>query len=180
MLINFISKTPHKTWGVFLLCYTFIMRTEKAIFAAGCFWGVEEAFRTLPGVIGTRVGYTGGSFENPKYKDTWNSKSGHAEAVEVTYDSDKIEYQALLNIFWKNHNPTTKDRQGPDIGTQYRSAIFYESDEQKNIAEKSKSELGASGYWKDPIVTEISPAVKFWPAEEYHQKYLMKVGKKVC
>ncbi|MCE9549237.1 peptide-methionine (S)-S-oxide reductase MsrA [Candidatus Nomurabacteria bacterium] len=110
------------------------MHKQKAIFAAGCFWGVEETFRTLPGVIETRVGYTGGHLENPKYEDTWHGKSGHAEAVEVSYDSDKVSYDKLLEIFWKNHNPTTKDRQGPDVGTQYRSAIFYDATSNTPIA----------------------------------------------
>lgn len=154
--------------------------TKKAIFAAGCFWGVEEAFRVLPGVLETRVGYTGGQLENPKYEDTWDGKSGHAEAVEITYDSDKISYEKLLDVFWKNHNPTTKDKQGPDVGTQYRSAIFYQDEEQKKIAEKSKSDLEKSGVWSTTIVTEITPTSKFWPAEEYHQKYLFKKGEKVC
>lgn len=155
-------------------------KTQKATFAAGCFWGVEETFRELPGVISTRVGYTGGQLENPKYEDTWDGKSGHAEAVEITYDSDKISYEKLLDVFWKNHNPTTKDKQGPDEGSQYRSEIFYGNEEQQKIAEKSKAELEQSGHWKDPIVTEISAVSKFWPAEEYHQKYLMKKGEKVC
>ncbi len=154
--------------------------TEKAIFAAGCFWGVEETFRVLPGVVKTRVGYIGGHFDNPKYEDTWHGQSGHAEAVEITYDPEKISYDKLLDIFWKNHNPTTKDRQGPDVGTQYRSEIFYENENQKNLAEKSKADLNKSGYWKNPVVTEISPASKFWPAEEYHQKYLFKKGETVC
>jgi len=152
----------------------------KATFAAGCFWGVEETFRTLPGVTSTRVGYTGGTKENPTYEDVCSNTTGHAEAVEITYDPNKITYKKLLDIFWNNHNPTSLNRQGPDIGTQYRSAIFHHSEKQKSTAEKSKTELEKSGKFKKPIVTQIIPAVEFHEAEEYHQKYLMKKGLKNC
>lgn len=153
---------------------------EKATFAAGCFWGVEEIFRTTPGVIATRVGYTGGDMVNPTYEAVCTDATGHAEAVEVEYDPSKVTYEKLLQVFWENHNPTTVDRQGPDFGSQYRSAIFYHSPAQKESAEKSKAELDASGKWKSPVVTHIVPAVTFYPAEEYHQKYLMKRGINTC
>ncbi len=154
--------------------------TELATFGAGCFWGVEETFRKLPGVIETAVGYMGGSTERPTYEQVCSSRTGHAEVLQLTYDPDTISYEELLNIFWKSHNPTTLNRQGPDVGTQYRSAIFYHTPEQKEIAEKSKEELGKSGKWKSPIVTEITPAQNFWKAEDYHQKYLMKRGEESC
>lgn len=153
---------------------------EKATFAAGCFWGVEETYRSLPGVLETRVGYTGGQVENPTYEDVCSGVTGHAEALEITFDNTKIGFADLLRIFWKSHNPTTKDRQGPDIGHQYRSAIFYHSDQQRQIAEQSREELDKSGKHKNPVVTEIVPAQKFWSAEEYHQKYLMKRGLDSC
>ncbi|MCC7432019.1 peptide-methionine (S)-S-oxide reductase MsrA [Candidatus Peregrinibacteria bacterium] len=153
---------------------------EKATFAAGCFWGVEETYRSLSGVLETRVGYTGGQLENPTYEDVCSGVTGHAEALEITFDNSKIGFTDLLRIFWKSHNPTTKDRQGPDIGHQYRSAIFYHSDQQRQIAEQSKEELDKSGKYKNPVVTEIVPAQKFWSAEEYHQKYLMKRGLDSC
>lgn len=153
---------------------------QKATFAAGCFWGVEELFRTTPGVLGTRVGYTGGDLPSPTYEAVCTDSTGHAEAVEIEFDSEKVSYDALLKLFWENHNPTTLNRQGPDVGTQYRSAIFYHSPEQKEAAEKSKAELEASGKWKSPIVTLIVPAAEFYPAEDYHQKYLMKRGLNVC
>lgn len=153
---------------------------EKATFAAGCFWGVEETYRSLSGVLETRVGYTGGQVESPTYEDVCSGVTGHAEALEITFDNTKIGFADLLRIFWKSHNPTTKDRQGPDIGHQYRSAIFYHSDQQRQIAEQSKEELDKSGKYKNPVVTEIVPAQKFWSAEEYHQKYLMKRGLDSC
>lgn len=153
---------------------------EKATFAAGCFWGVEETYRSLSGVLETRVGYTGGQVENPTYEDVCSGVTGHAEALEITFDNSKIGFTDLLRIFWKSHNPTTKDRQGPDIGHQYRSVIFYHSDQQRQIAEQSKEELDKSGKYKNPVVTEIVPAQKFWSAEEYHQKYLMKRGLDSC
>ncbi|HEV3277926.1 MAG TPA: peptide-methionine (S)-S-oxide reductase MsrA [Terriglobia bacterium] len=153
---------------------------EKATFAAGCFWGVEATFRALPGVTGTRVGYTGGSLGNPTYQDVCTDRTGHAEAVEVTYDPAKVSYDQLLKVFWENHDPTTLNRQGPDAGTQYRSAIFYHSPEQESEARASKERLAQSGRYRRPIVTEIVPAVEFWPAEDYHQQYLEKRGLAHC
>jgi peptide-methionine (S)-S-oxide reductase len=155
-------------------------KTEKATFAAGCFWGVEENFRKLEGVISTSVGYTGGNAEKPTYEEVCTDKTGHAEAVEIEFDPKKISYAALLEVFWDSHNPTTKDRQGPDVGTQYRSAIFFHSAAQEKVARESMKRLAASGKWRAPIVTQIVPAEKFWKAEEYHQKYLMKQGKESC
>ncbi len=154
--------------------------TQQATFGAGCFWGVEETFRKLPGVIETAVGYMGGQSERPMYEEVCSSRTGHAEVLQLTYDPDKISYEELLNIFWQSHNPTTLNRQGPDVGTQYRSAIFYHTPEQKEVAEKSKEELESSGKWKSPIVTEVTPAENFWKAEDYHQKYLMKRGEESC
>ena len=153
---------------------------ELATFGAGCFWGVEETFRKAPGVIETAVGYEGGAMDNPRYEDVCTDRTGHAEVVRVTFDPGKVSYEALLDVFWKNHNPTTRNRQGPDIGTQYRSVIFFHSLEQKSAAEKSRAALEQSGYWKQPIVTEIVPAKKFFRAEEYHQRYLQKRGKDHC
>lgn len=153
---------------------------EKATFAAGCFWGVEATFRALPGVTATRVGYTGGSLSNPSYKDVCTDRTGHAEAVEVTYDPTKVSYDELLKIFWENHDPTTLNRQGPDVGTQYRSAIFYHNFEQEAAARASKEKLEKSGAHRRPIVTEIVPAVEFWEAEDYHQQYLKKRGLAHC
>lgn len=151
--------------------------TEKATFAAGCFWGVEEAFRQLPGVLSTCVGYTGGMRENPTYEQVCTGATGHAEAVEVTFDPEKTSYDALLKVFWDVHNPTTKNRQGPDIGTQYRSAIFYHSPQQQKAAQQSREELSAAGRWPSPIVTEITPAAPFYQAEDYHQQYVAKRGR---
>lgn len=153
---------------------------EKATFAAGCFWGVEAAFRSAPGVISTRVGYTGGALNNPNYKDVCTGRTGHAEAVEVTYDPGRVSYDELLKIFWENHDPTTLNRQGPDVGTQYRSAIFYHSPEQEAAARASKDRLEKSGAYRRPIVTEILPAAEFWQAEDYHQQYLEKRGLAQC
>lgn len=147
-----------------------------ATFAAGCFWGVEELFRHEKGVKDTVVGYAGGQIENPNYEMVCSGKTGHAEAVQVIYDPQEISYEGLLKIFWENHDPTTFNRQGPDIGSQYRSAIFYHNERQKEAAIKSKEELGKSGKYKDPIVTEITSASTFYPAEEYHQQYLEKTG----
>ncbi len=156
------------------------MEKEKAIFAAGCFWGVEEMFRHLPGVISTRVGYTGGQSKNPTYEEVCTDQTGHAEAVEVTYDPEKISYEKLLSVFWNNHDPTTKNRQGPDVGSQYRSAIFYLNEDQKKAAEKSRDKLKKSDQSKYNIVTEITPASEFYEAEDYHQQYLYKKGIKSC
>src|SRR5215813_9360537 len=146
----------------------------KATFAAGCFWGVEAAFRQIAGVTGTRVGYTGGDFKNPTYKDVCTDGTGHAEAVEIDYDPRKVSYEDLLNVFWENHDPTQLNRQGPDFGTQYRSAIFYHSPEQEKAALASKERLAESGRFKRPIVTQIVSAEAYYRAEEYHQQYLEK------
>jgi len=153
---------------------------EKATFAAGCFWGVEATFRQLPGVISTRVGYTGGQLPNPTYKDVCTDRTGHAEAVEVEYDPAKISYEQLLNVFWENHDPTQLNRQGPDWGTQYRSAIFFHTPEQESAAKASKEVLGKSGRLSKPIVTRIVPATTFYEAEDYHQQYLEKRGLASC
>jgi peptide-methionine (S)-S-oxide reductase len=152
----------------------------KATFAAGCFWGVEATFRQLPGVISTRVGYTGGNFPNPSYQDVCTDRTGHAEAVEVEYDPAKVSYDQLLNVFWENHDPTQLNRQGPDWGTQYRSAIFFHSPEQENAAKTSKQALEQSGRFKKPVVTQIVPATTFYEAEDYHQQYLEKRGLASC
>lgn len=146
----------------------------KATFAAGCFWGIEEAFTHLPGVLETIVGYTGGYTKDPTYENVCSHTTGHAEAVQVTFNPKKITYNELLNKFWEIHDPTTLNRQGPDIGSNYRSAIFYHNIEQKKQAEESKAELEKSGKYKDPIVTEITAAGPFYKAEEYHQKYYHK------
>ena len=152
----------------------------QAIFAAGCFWGVQLAFDNTPGVVSTEAGYVGGSVENPSYRQVSTGQTGHAEAVEVSFDTDKISYPELLDIFFKIHNPTTQNRPGPDIGTQYRSAIFYLTPEQKQQAEAKIAELERQKTFPAPVVTEIAPAGTFWPAEEYHQKYLQKQGKTSC
>ena len=156
------------------------MQAHKATFGAGCFWGVEEAFRNLEGVSSTAVGYAGGTKDNPTYQDVCTDKTGHAEVVEVEFDPSRISYDQLLNLFWSNHNPTTLNRQGPDIGTQYRSVIFYHSAEQQAEAQASKEALQNSGRFNRPIVTQIEPAPKFWPAEDYHQRYLQKRGRSHC
>jgi peptide-methionine (S)-S-oxide reductase len=152
----------------------------KATFGAGCFWGVEEEFRKIPGVAGTAVGYSGGSLENPTYKDVCADTTGHAEVVEVDYDPAAVSYEALLEVFWNNHNPTQLNRQGPDVGTQYRSAIFFHTPEQEAAARASKEALEKSRRFPRPIVTEISPARPFWRAEEYHQRYFEKRGGGSC
>lgn len=154
--------------------------SQLATFAAGCFWGVEETFRKTDGVISTRVGYVGGHTENPTYEEVCTDSTGHAEAVEIEFDPAKISYEQLLEVFWNNHNPTTLNRQGPDTGTQYRSAVFYHNDEQKELAEKSKQQLADSGKWDNDIVTEIVPTATFNEAEEYHQQYLKKRGLGSC
>lgn len=153
---------------------------SKATFGAGCFWGVEAAYRQLPGVLSTSVGYLGGTMQDPTYRDVCSGRTGHAEVVEVTYDPERITYDDLLTVFWDNHNPTTLNRQGPDIGTQYRSAIFYHNDEQKSAAISSKDERDRSGRFGKPIVTEISPATQYYEAEDYHQQYLEKRGMSSC
>jgi len=148
----------------------------KATFGAGCFWHVEDLLSKTKGVKSTKVGYIGGRLQNPTYEEVCTAKTGHAEAVEVEYDPNEISYEELLDVFWNNHNPTTLNRQGPDVGIQYRSAIFYHNDEQKKIAEKSKQTLDKSGQFENPIVTEIVPTPIFYDAEEYHQKYFKKHG----
>lgn len=155
-------------------------KMEIAIFAAGCFWGIEAAFQVLKGVVSTEVGYTGGHKKNPTYEQVCTGKTGHAEAVKVIYDSKKISYAELLKVFWKIHDPTTLNRQGPDVGSQYRSAIFYLNDKQREIAVKSKKDLQNSGRYNKPIVTEVTQAGEFYRAEEYHQKYLQKRGRLTC
>ena len=149
-------------------------QTEKATFGAGCFWHVEEAFQKIPGVISARVGYTGGSVPSPSYEKVGGGETGHAEAVTVEYDPEKVSYHDLLEVFWKLHDPTQVNRQGSDIGKQYRSAIFYHNEEQHQAAQKSKQELAASGKYDQPIATQIAPVDEFYEAEEYHQQYLAK------
>jgi len=156
------------------------MKTEKATFGAGCFWGVEETFRKLKGVLSAAVGYTGGTKVNPTYEDVCTDATGHAEVVEIEFDPTQITYSELLEVFWSNHNPTTLNRQGPDVGTQYRSVIFYHSPEQKAAAEVSKEKMDQSGRFRSPVVTQVEPAPKFWRAEEYHQRYLEKRGQAHC
>jgi peptide-methionine (S)-S-oxide reductase len=153
---------------------------EKATFAAGCFWGVEAAFRQAKGVTSTAVGYTGGRTANPTYEQVCTDRTGHAEAVEVEFDPAQISYDALLDIFWENHDPTQLNRQGPDYGSQYRTAIFFHSPQQQAAAIASKDRLAASGKYQRPIVTEIVPAAEFYKAEEYHQQYLEKRGLASC
>lgn len=155
-------------------------KMSKAAFAGGCFWHVEADFRKIKGVVATEVGYEGGNFPNPKYEDTHDGKTGHAETVEVTYDPAVVGYDALLDAFWEMIDPTQLNRQGPDKGSQYRSVIFYFDEEQKKAAEESKTRLGKSGRYSRPIVTEIVPASKFWRAEEYHQRYFEKHGMTQC
>lgn len=147
---------------------------KTATFAAGCFWGVEAVFKTLEGVLSTAVGYTGGQAENPSYELVCAGQTGHAEAVRVEFDPETISFEDLLETFWNSHDPTTLNRQGADVGSQYRSAIFYHDEPQKEAAEKSLAALHAAGSFDDPVVTEIQPAAEFWPAEEYHQDYFAK------
>ena len=149
---------------------------QKASFGAGCFWGVEAAFRQIPGVIATQVGYMGGKTVNPTYKEVCSDRTGHVEVVEVTFDPAKVDYEALLEAFWQLHDPTQFNRQGPDIGSQYRSVIFVHDDAQREIAEIAKSKLAASGRFRKPIATSIEPAATFYRAEEFHQQYLEKRG----
>lgn len=150
--------------------------TEKATFGAGCFWGVEAAFREIDGVVDAAVGYMGGALADPTYQDVCTGRTGHAEVVQVIYDPGRVSYEELLDVFWASHDPTQLNRQGPDIGTQYRSAIFFHDDAQKEAALKSRSELDASGRFRRKIVTEVTPAGPFWRAEEYHQRYFEKMG----
>jgi len=153
---------------------------EKAAFGAGCFWGVESFFRQVPGVVDAEVGYAGGNVDHPTYKQVCTDRTGHAEVVEVTYDPAKVSYDTLLDVFFDNHDPTTLNRQGPDVGTQYRSVIFYHSPEQERAAQAKKEKLEASGRFRRPIVTSIEPAPKFWRAEDYHQRYFEKNGLPSC
>ncbi len=156
------------------------VKTEKAVFAAGCFWGVESAFRQMSGVIDTQVGYTGGKTVNPTYREVCTDTTGHAEAIEITFDPAKVSYEKLLDLFWRMHDPTQVNRQGPDTGTQYRSAVFYHSPEQRAAAEASKVAFDKSGKYKKPIATQILPAGPFYRAEEYHQRYFEKNGGPAC
>ncbi len=151
-----------------------------ATFGAGCFWGVEETFRQLPGVTATAVGYAGGTLDNPTYKDVCYKDTGHAEVVQVEYDPSVVSYERLLQVFWENHDPTQVNRQGPDIGDQYRTVIFYHTPEQQAQAEASKKALDESGRLKRPVATKIEPAPAFWIAEDYHQQYLAKRGRSSC
>jgi peptide-methionine (S)-S-oxide reductase len=153
---------------------------QTATFGAGCFWGVEEAFRQVNGVVSTAVGFAGGTTENPSYKDVCRGRTGHAEVVKVVFDPSKVSYEQLLEVFWSSHNPTTRDRQGWDIGSQYRSAIFVHNPEQEESARRSLGEMDCAGRYKKPIVTEITPAGPFYRAEEYHQQYLAKRGQGAC
>ena len=147
---------------------------EKATLAAGCFWGVEAKYRKVNGVTSVCVGYTGGTLENPTYEQVCTERTGHAEAVEVQYDPSVVSYEELLEVFWSMHDPTTLNRQGPDVGSQYRSAIFFHSSDQEAAAKASKATLESSGGFRSPIVTEVTPASTFYRAEEYHQRYLEK------
>jgi peptide-methionine (S)-S-oxide reductase len=156
------------------------MTTEKATFGAGCFWGVEATFRAIPGVTDAAVGYAGGTTESPTYEDVCSHASGHAEVVQMEFNPAVVSYDHLLDVFWSNHNPTTLNRQGPDVGDQYRSVIFYHSPEQQAAAEASKARLEKSGRFKHPIVTYIQPAPAFYRAEDYHQRYLEKRGLSHC
>ncbi len=153
---------------------------EKAVFGAGCFWGVEESCRKLGGVIETEVGYMGGSVEEASYREVCGGRTGHAEVCEVRFDPAMISYAQLLNNFWRMHDPAQVDRQGPDVGYQYRSVIFYCSEEQRVEAERSKAELESSGRYAKPVVTAVEAAGQFWPAEEYHQRYFEKKGGGAC
>ena len=156
------------------------MTTEKATFGAGCFWGVEVMFREIPGVLDAAVGYEGGKTVNPTYRDVCSHGTGHAEVVEMDFDPTKVSYETIVRAFFANHDPTTKNRQGPDVGDQYRSAVFYHSPEQQAVATKVKDELDANGTFRRPIVTEIVPAQTFYRGEEYHQQYLAKRGMTSC
>lgn len=153
---------------------------EKATFGAGCFWGVEETFRKMKGVASTAVGYSGGTLKNPSYRDVCTGQTGHAEVVQVEYDPVQVSYEDMLAVFWSCHDPTTLNRQGPDVGSQYRSAVFFHTPQQEAAARASKDKLNSSGMFKRPIVTEITPASEFWMAEDYHQQYIAKRGGGSC
>lgn len=157
-----------------------IVKTDKATFAAGCFWGVESTFRKVPGVLETQVGYTGGKSADPTYEEVCTDTTGHAEALEITFDPARVSYPQLLDLFWRMHDPTQVNRQGPDTGTQYRSAIFYHSAEQQAAAQASKAALEAGGKYPRPVATQILPAGPFYRAEEYHQRYFEKNGGPSC
>lgn len=156
------------------------MSTEKATFGGGCFWGVEASFRQVEGVTATAVGFMGGTHANPSYRDVCTDQTGHAEVVEVEFDPKRVSYDDLLRVFWEVHDPTQLNRQGPDVGTQYRSVIFFHSPQQESAAKAWKEKLEKSGTFRRPIVTEILPAARFWRAEEYHQQYLEKRGLAHC
>ena len=174
------DTTPDHTWegctSATLLIWYIKSMVVKATFGAGCFWHVEEIFLQTPGVMDTKVGYTGGHMHDPSYRDVCTDRTGHAEAVQVEYDPERISYDKLLEIFWRNHDPTTPNRQGPDIGTQYRSAIFCHSPEQERQAHQSARALNESGRLRAPVVTQIVQAGQFYKAEEYHQRYFRKMG----
>ena len=157
-----------------------VPKREVAMFGAGCFWGVEATFRKVPGVLDTAVGYSGGHTKNPTYKQVCTDKTGHAEVIRIGFDPAKVSYEQLLEVFWANHDPTTVNRQGPDVGTQYRSVVFFFSPEQETAAKAVKAELVKAKRFRRPIVTQIVPAGEFWPAEEYHQRYLEKKGLDSC
>lgn len=152
------------------------MRTEQATFGAGCFWGIEEAFRAVPGVVSSKVGYAGGHTDEPTYEDVCSNRTGHAEVVQVDYDPGQVTYEKLLDVFWQSHDPTQKNRQGPDIGSQYRSVIFYHTPEQEQAARESMARLAASGRFDKPLATDLQPAPTFYKAEDYHQEYFKKRG----
>ena len=153
---------------------------EKADFGAGCFWGVEARFQQVPGVVETAVGYEGGTRDNPTYQDVCTDRTGHAEVVQVTFDPQRVSYRALLDLFFELHDPTQVNRQGPDWGTQYRTVVFYHSEQQEAAARETIARLNASGHYRLPIATQVVPAATFWRAEEYHQKYLEKRGAVSC
>jgi methionine-S-sulfoxide reductase len=156
------------------------METEEAIFGAGCFWGVQDYFDQVPGVVETEVGYSGGHTDNPSYQQVLSHTTGHAEATRVVYDPKKVSYETLLKQFFRMHDPTQLNRQGPDIGDNYRSAIFYKDDTQQQQAQQVINELNASGHYRKPIVTTLEKFTHFWPAEDYHQKYSQRTGRGVC
>ena len=156
------------------------MSQKKASFAAGCFWGVEARFREIEGVLDAVVGYMGGETDHPTYRDVCSGRTGHAEAVQLEFDEEQVSYQDLLDAFFSMHNPTTLNRQGPDHGSQYRSAVFWHDEGQRDEAEQKVIEVSASGAWNNPVVTEVTRAGTFWPAEEYHQRYLEKNGGGFC
>lgn len=156
------------------------MTVQKAYFAAGCFWGVEDRFRKTPGVLDAVSGYMGGHTENPTYRQVCAGDTGHAEAVEVSFDDEQVSYEALLELFFGMHNPTTLNRQGPDFGSQYRSAVFVQNAEQRAAAQAAMEKVDASGKWNDPVVTQLNGMAPFWRAEEYHQRYFEKNGAGFC